>query len=107
MSAISTADVPTDRPERFAKQLVSHLGRRNGGEWSDESGTGFIQLTSGRADLTCGSGVLHLRVEGEVDALSDLEDVVGRHLVRFDSSNQLVVSWNRADGPGSRQPAAE
>lgn len=107
MTTISTADVTTGRPERFAKQLVSHLGRRNGGEWSDESGTGFIQLTSGRADLTCGSGVLHLRVEGATEAIPDLEDVVGRHLVRFDASNELVVSWSRADGPGSRQPAAE
>ena len=47
----SRADVSTDRPGRYAKQLVSHLGRRNGGEWSDENGTGWIQLRTGRAFL--------------------------------------------------------
>jgi hypothetical protein len=93
---ISTAAVRTDRPGRYAKQLVSHLSRRAEGEWSDETGTGEIRFTSGTATLVAGEGVLDLRIDG--DDLDRWEDVVGRHLVRFGTRDELVVSWHRADG---------
>ena len=48
-TAHSHAAVATDRPERYGKQLVSHLGRRNGGEWSTEQRSGWIELETGRA----------------------------------------------------------
>lgn len=104
MTTFSTATVATSRPQRFGKQLVSHLGRRNGGEWSEETETGWIQLGTGRAEISCTPGALLLRVEGAAEAIPELEDVVGRHLVRFDADNALAVSWERPDGPGSRQP---
>ena len=38
------------------------------------------------------------------DDADRLEDVVGRHLVRFGSRDELVVRWTRADGtPGTVQ----
>jgi hypothetical protein len=47
-----------------------------------------------------------LEVEGDDDSLEQLEDVVGRHLVRFATQEELVVSWTRADGtPGTEQRA--
>jgi hypothetical protein len=97
----STAAVLTDRPARYAKQLVSHLSRRATGEWSDDSGTGTITFTGGAATLTAGEGVLELVVEG--DDLDRLEDVVGRHLVRFGARDELVVSWQRGDGTEGTQ----
>ena len=104
----SVAEVATDRPGRYGKQLVSHLGRRGGGSWDDEAGTGWIQLGSGRAEVSCGPDVLRLRVAGEASDLPQLEDVVGRHLVRFGSNDELVVRWSRADGTaGTRQPAVD
>jgi hypothetical protein len=35
-SETTHATVVTDRPERYAKQLASHLGRRHGGEPSSK-----------------------------------------------------------------------
>jgi hypothetical protein len=102
--ATSTAQVITDRPGRYAKQLVSHLTRRATGEWSDEAGRGTIEFGEGfgRAELATGDGVLELSVIG--NDLDRLEDVIGRHLVRFGSKDELVVNWRRSDGsPGSQQ----
>ena len=40
-TAESVARVPTDRPGRYAKQLVSHMSRRSEGSW-DDTGVGKI-----------------------------------------------------------------
>jgi hypothetical protein len=100
----STAAVVTDRPGRYAKQLVAHLSRRSAGEWDEESGTGWIEFSSARAELTSGANVLNLLVRAVPGELDRFEDVVGRHLVRFGTRDELVVRWVRADGsPGSEQ----
>lgn len=101
-SRVSTASVVTDRPARYAKQLVSHMTRRAEGEWSEQTGTGWLRFAAGQARLEAADGVLQLRVEGE--DLDRLEDVVGRHLVRFGARDELVASWSRDDGtPGTTQ----
>lgn len=94
----STARVPTDRPARYGKQLAAHLGRRTGGGWDDATGTGWVDLGGHRATLTGGDGVLDLEVTGTPDDVARLEDVVGRHLVRFGARDELVVRWTRSDG---------
>jgi hypothetical protein len=97
--ATSEANVATDRPGRYGKQLVAHLSRRSVGEWSEDDGRGWVEFTDlGRADLQSRSGSLHLRVEGSPGDLDRLEDVVGRHLVRFGTRDELIVTWVRADG---------
>ena len=99
----STATVDTDRPARYGKQLVSHLTRRAVGEWDEQAGTGWIEFTGGRVVLTATDGALDLALSVEEDA-DRLEDVVGRHLVRFGARDELVVRWTRSDGtPGSVQ----
>ena len=99
----STAVVATDRPGRYGKQLVSHLTRRATGEWDEQSETGWIQFTGGRVVLTATDGALDLALTVEEDA-DRLEDVVGRHLVRFGARDELVVRWARSDGtPGTVQ----
>jgi hypothetical protein len=110
-SSSSRAVVRTDRPERYGKQLVSHLGRRNGGEWSAQSSSGWIDLDSGRATVTAQEGELHLRIEAAADDLPRLEDVLARHLVRFGERDQLSVTWQHdpaaadsTDPSGDRPP---
>ncbi|NJC70569.1 DUF2218 domain-containing protein [Planosporangium thailandense] len=104
MTGRSEALVVTDRPARYAKQLVAHLGRRNGGDWSESDERGYITFSAGRAELFCAPDGLHLSVEGEPDHLAQLEDVVGRHLVRFGTRDELRVRWTRFDGePGTEQ----
>jgi uncharacterized protein len=100
--------VRTDRPARYGKQLVAHLGRRNGGEWADDHQRGWIAFAGGRAEVSCAPDGLLLRVEADAEQLAMLEDVVGRHLVRFGGRDQLHVRWTRDTGePGTEQHASD
>ncbi len=94
----SRADVVTDRPGRYGKQLVAHLSRRTAGEWDEQLGTGWIDFSGARAELTTRGEALHLVIWASPDQLDRYEDVVGRHLVRFGARDELVVRWVRADG---------
>jgi hypothetical protein len=48
--------------------------------------------------LTAGSDALDIRLAARPDRVAAMEDVVGRHLVRFGTRDELVVQWSRADG---------
>ncbi|MFF0298756.1 DUF2218 domain-containing protein [Kitasatospora sp. NPDC004615] len=96
--ARSTARVATDRPARYAKQLAAHMGRKVPAEWSEETGRGSLVFGAGQAELTAEDGALLLAVEGAEENLPQLEDVVGRHLVRFGTRDELVVAWQREGG---------
>ena len=104
----STARVPTDRPARYGKQLVSHLSRRSTGTWDDEAGSGWIDFGESRAELTAGEDALDIRLDATPERLAAMEDVVGRHLVRFGTRDELVVRWTRSDGTsGTEQRNSE
>lgn len=97
----SEARVATDRPGRYAKQLASHLGRKVTAHWDAEAGRGELTFGAGTATLLAEPDALLLTVEGEAQSLPQLEDVVGRHLVRFGGKDELVVEWQRDNGePG-------
>ena len=98
MTVHSTALVATDRPGRYGKQLVSHLSRRNGGQWSDTDGSGWIDFGSGRAEVSSTEEGLALSLAADGPDLARLEDVIGRHLVRFGARNELRVAWTRENG---------
>ncbi|MEU3613729.1 DUF2218 domain-containing protein [Streptomyces sp. NPDC006872] len=102
--ALSEARVATDRPHRYAKQLAAHLGRRAETVWDEEKGVGRITFAQGAGTLTAVDGALLLALETDTEHLDRLEDVIGRHLVRFGTRDELVVEWRRDDGePGSTQ----
>ena len=104
MRPSSTATVATNRAARYGKQLVSHLGRRATAEWDEQAGTGWIDFGETRAELAAGPEALDIRLSAAPDAVGRMEDVVGRHLVRFGGRDELTVQWLRADGtPGTRQ----
>ncbi len=94
----SRARVETDAAARYAKQLLSHLGRKAGVEPVDgEPEGGLLRLSAGvgvvrpRAD--------HLVLEAsavDAEALALVEDVLGRHLERFGARRALVVTWQRS-----------
>lgn len=96
----ATALVTTDRPERYAKQLASHLGRKlqvtelSGGgtrlDFPDRIGHGVLAPGSAGLQLTA--------VASEAEALARIKDVVGRHLEQFGERDGLVVTWEDA-GP--------
>jgi hypothetical protein len=92
----SRADVRTDAPARYAKQLVSHLGRKVAfTEEVDGSWTTTVGEASGR--IVVGEGVLTLLVEApDTETLTRLEQAFGGHLERFGSRAELTVSWDHA-----------
>lgn len=90
----SRAEVPTDRPERWAKQLVSHLSNRleprevpNGHAFDIGDGEGRVLAEPGRVVLTA--------VADDEETLGRIEDVLGRHLERFGEKEDLTVDWRR------------
>ena len=88
----ATASVATDVPQRYAKQLASHLGRRAEVQ-EHEDGTRIL-FTGGYCVLHPRPGVLELRASGDnADALERVKDVVARHLERFGQRNELRVVW--------------
>jgi hypothetical protein len=93
----STARVVTDRPGRYGKQLVTHLSRRSEGAWDDEAGRGWIDFGESRVELTADTDALDIRLDATPERLAAMEDVVGRHLVRFGARDELVVRWTRED----------
>jgi hypothetical protein len=96
------AVVPTDAPERYAKQLVSHLGRRV--EWTTDGPVSTATIAGGTGIVEVGDGVLTLHAQaGDAEALERVQDVLGRHLERFGQRNELVVTWS--DGAGAGQSA--
>jgi hypothetical protein len=105
----STASVPTDRPGRYGKQLVSHMSRRGPGEWDDALQQGTLDLSGGHLDLAATDAALLLQLTvSAADDVARLEDVIGRHLVRFGARDELIVTWQRGDGtPGTEQRKAE
>jgi hypothetical protein len=99
----STATVATERPGRYAKQLTSHLARRLETSWDGDTGTGWVVLGEGRAELTAAGAALQMNIESpDAEQLARFEDVIGRHLVRFGTKDELIVQWVRDDGtPGT------
>ena len=52
------ADVPTEAPARYAKQLLSHLGRRT--TWTTDGDTSSAGIAGGTGRVVVGDGVLTL-----------------------------------------------
>ncbi|GAB4013891.1 DUF2218 domain-containing protein [Nocardioides ultimimeridianus] len=85
----------TDRAARYGKQLASHLGRKHGSTWSEDEERGTITFGEGGAELVATPEGLEIVVTGP--DLDTLEDVVGRHLVRFGEKDELTIAWTRED----------
>lgn len=109
-SVVSRTLVATDRAPRYGKQLIGHLGRHLETSWDEDTATGVVRFEHGLCDLTSSAEglLLALEIDPGTPAVSEqvarMEDVIGRHLVRFGARDELVASWVRSDGtPGSTQ----
>ncbi len=96
----SVAVVTTDAPARYAKQLLSHVGRKATVEQVDDEQDG------GRLVFSYGTGTLRTRegrlvmeaAAADAESLAHVEDVLGRHLERFGARHRLTVTWERGAG---------
>lgn len=90
----SRADVITEAPARYAKQLVAHLGRKL--EFTTHGPTSTTTIGATTAQITIGDGILTLlATSSDEQGLTTAEDVLGGHLERFGQRNELVVTWIR------------
>ena len=86
------ADVPTETPGRYAKQLLSHLGQRVA--WTTVGATSTAEIAGGTGRVVVGDGVLTLMAEApDPETLSQVQFVLGSHVERFGQRNQLAVTW--------------
>jgi hypothetical protein len=86
------AQVRTGTPERYAKQLLSHLGRRT--SWTTEGDTSTAEIAGGTGRVVVGAGVLTLIAEApDFETLARVQHVIGSHLERFGQRNELTVTW--------------
>ena len=86
------ADVLTEAPARYAKQLVSHLGHRV--EFTTEGGTSTAQIGEATGVVVVGDGVLTLLAQApDEESLERVQHVLGSHLERFGQRHELTVTW--------------
>ena len=94
----SRADVTTDTPDRYAKQLVAHLGRKL--DFTTAAATSTTTIGEATGQILVGDGQLTLTATGGDDqAVARVEHVLGSHLERFGQRNELTVTWTRATTP--------
>ena len=98
----STAVVATDAPERYAKQLLSHLGRKNTVVTvAGERQGGRLVFAYGTATVRPEDNQLVLEAAAEhAESLAHIEDVLARHLERFVAKRELAVTWQRGNPDG-------
>lgn len=90
----SRADVSTDQPARYAKQLVSHLGRKL--DFTTDGATSTAAVGSGTGRVVVGDRVLTLLATGpDEESVAAVEHVLGSHLLRFAARENLTVAWTR------------
>ena len=105
---LSIGTMLTDRPSRYGKQIVAHLGRRALGEWSDEINTGAVTFDSneGVAEFSCEQGALTIALHSAAEQIPKFESVIGDHLVRFgvrDVETRCELGHEVDGSPGSVQ----
>jgi uncharacterized protein len=93
----SRADVVTATPERYAKQLVAHLGRKL--DFTIDGATSTAAIGEATGQIIVDDGVLTLLATGsDEDSVARVEHVLGSHLERFGHRNEFTVTWERMDG---------
>jgi hypothetical protein len=88
----TTAEVATDKPVPYMRQLCKHFGHKTDASFDDDSG--YIQFDFGRCELHARDGLLKLAVSAPDQAARErMEKVIGSHLERFGKRDELSVSW--------------
>ena len=92
----STAVVQTATPARYAKQLVSHLGRKIEFVHDPAENSWRMAFDGVSGSITVAEGELVLAAEAsDADTLGRIEQALGGHLERFGQRQELTVTWLR------------
>ena len=94
----STARVRTSTPARYAKQLVSHLGRKTAFAHDEAAGTWTTTAGLVTGTIAVGDHELVLTASGpDAATTAQVEHALGSHLERFGAKQELSVTWQRDD----------
>lgn len=81
-----------DRPARWAKQLVDHFSHKITVEDTDEGKLMHFSAGQGLVSHTTSAVLLTARAT-TADELSQVQEVLARHLERFAQREAITVSW--------------
>ncbi|MGY1637582.1 DUF2218 domain-containing protein [Geodermatophilus sp. SYSU D00742] len=96
---VSRADVATGTPARYAKQLISHLGRTVPFTGDGATGPATAVIGAATGGIVVGDGVVALLAAGDdEESVARVEHVLGSHLKRFAQREDLTVRWVRSSG---------
>jgi hypothetical protein len=88
----SRAEVTTDKPVAYMRQLCKHFGHKVDASFGDDAG--YIQFEYGRCSLHASDRVLALEVTaGDEESHERMERVIASHLERFGRRDELSVAW--------------
>lgn len=88
----SRAEVATDKPVAYMRQLCKHFGHKIDASFDDDSG--HIQFEFGRCELHAAARTLTLDVSApDAESHQRMENVIGSHLERFGRRDELSVAW--------------
>lgn len=88
----SHAEVATDKPVAYMRQLCKHFGHKVDASFGEDSG--YIQFEFGRCDLQSNIQTLTLDVSAaDAESHERMERVIGSHLERFGRRDNLSVAW--------------
>ncbi len=91
----ASARLDTDRPQRYLKQLVSHLGNRLETSSADEDHASVVMQNGSHCELVAATtGISMVATATDAEALASVEDVVGRHLLRFTGDEAMTTDWS-------------
>jgi caffeoyl-CoA O-methyltransferase len=92
-SVTSSARLDTERPQRYLKQLMSHLGNRIEADLADPD-HGSVRMDGSSCDLVAdATGLAMVAHAPDPAGLARIQDVVARHLVRFAGAEALSSDW--------------
>lgn len=88
----SHAEVATASASRYLQQLCKHFGHKVEASFDERAGT--IRFSIGDCRLLAEGEALRLALAApDGEALLQLQDVVGSHLLRFAFRESLMVEW--------------
>jgi hypothetical protein len=88
----SRAEVATDKPVPYMRQLCKHFGHKVDAPIGEDSG--YIEFEFGRCDLQANAGTLTLELSAaDTESHERMERVIGSHLERFGRRDNLSVAW--------------
>jgi uncharacterized protein len=92
--ASSVAKIATPNAQKYLTQLCKHFQHKLPATWAESAGT--IDFPAGRCELRAKDGELEISLASpDTSRLTQLQDVVARHLIRFAFREELAIAWSR------------